>query len=84
MIAISLLALAANVGCLVLISGHRHRGVHLRPSYIFSATDVLANLGAMLAGVLVAWTGRSLPDRIIGFVIGTMILPGSIRILRLR
>jgi Co/Zn/Cd efflux system component len=84
MIGLSLLALAANVGCLVLISGHRHRGVHMCASYIFSATDVLANLGVMLAGALVAWTGGSLPDRIIGFVIGTMILPGSIRILRLR
>lgn len=56
----------------------------MRASYIFSATDVLANLGVVLAGILVAWTGSSLPDWIIGFVIGTMILLGSIRILRLR
>ena len=84
MIGISMLALAANVGCLMLISGHRDKGVHMRASYIFSANDVLANLGVILAGGLVLWSGSPLPDWIIGFVIGTMVLVGSIRILRLR
>lgn len=84
MIGISLLALAANVWCLLLISGHRHQGVHMQASYIFSANDVLANIGVILAGVLVAWSGSSLPDWIIGIVIGAMVLVGSIRILRLR
>lgn len=84
MIAISLLALAANVWCLSLISGHRDKGVHMRASYIFSANDVLANLGVILAGVLVTWSGSPLPDWIIGGLIGTMVLIGAIRILRLR
>lgn len=84
MIGISLLALAANVGCLLLISGHRDKGVHMRASYIFSANDVLANLGVILAGVLVAWSGSPLPDWIIGGLIGLMVLAGAIRILRLR
>jgi len=84
MIGVSLIALAANVWCLALISRHRDRGVHMRASYIFSANDVLANLGVILAGVLVAWTGSALPDWIIGSVIGFMVLIGAIRILRLR
>lgn len=83
MIGIALLALAANVSCLVLISRQRHRGVHMRASYIFSANDVLANLGVIVAGMLVAWTGNPLPDWVIGVVIGTMVLVGAIRILRL-
>lgn len=84
MIGVSLFALAANVWCLVLISGHRHKGVHMRASYIFSANDVLANLGVIVAGILVYWTSSPLPDWIIGLLIGTMVLIGSIRILRLR
>lgn len=84
MIVISLLALAANVWCLTLISGHRDKGIHMRASYIFSANDVLANLGVILAGVLVAWSGSPRPDWIIGCLIGAMVLIGSIRILRLR
>nr|WP_206199423.1 cation transporter [Parasulfuritortus cantonensis] len=84
MIGVSLLALAANVACLFLIAPHRGRGVHMRASYIFSANDVLANLGVILAGALVAWTGSALPDWLVGFAIGAMVLAGAVRILRLR
>jgi len=84
MIGVSLIALAANVWCLMLISRHRHQGVHMRASYIFSANDVLANLGVILAAGLVAWTGSPIPDWIIGLLIGMMVLVGAIRILRLQ
>ena len=84
MIGVSLLALAANVACLALIARHRGGGVHMRASYIFSANDVLANLGVMVAGALVAWTASPWPDRVIGCTIGFVVLIGAIRILRLR
>lgn len=84
MVGISLLALAANVTCLALISPHRETGVHMRASYIFSANDVLANLGVIIAGLLVAWTATPWPDWIIGFSIGIMVLAGAFRILRLK
>jgi Co/Zn/Cd efflux system component len=84
MIAVSALALAANVACLLLISRHRHAGVHMTASYIFSANDVIANLGVIAAGLLVSWTGSPWPDWIIGTVIGLVVLMGAVRILRLR
>ncbi|WP_231570714.1 cation transporter [Thauera sp. SWB20] len=83
MMGIALLALAANVACLVLIARHREGGVHMKASYIFSANDVVANLGVIVAGVLVAWTGSAWPDWIIGLVIGAVVLMGAVRILRL-
>jgi hypothetical protein len=84
MMGISLLALAANVACLVLIARHREGGVHMKASYIFSANDVIANLGVIAAGALVAWTGSAWPDWIIGVVIGAVVLTGAVRILRLK
>lgn len=84
MIAISLLALAANVGCLLLIAGHRHGGAHMKASWIFSTNDVLANVGVIVAGALVAWTGSRFPDLLIGTLVGCVVLLGGIRILRLR
>lgn len=83
MMGIGLLALAANVTCLLLISRKRDYGAHMRASYIFSANDVLANMGVILAGVLVAWTGSSYPDLVIGTVIGIIVLNGARRILKL-
>lgn len=84
MIAISLLALGANIACLAMISRHREGGVHMRASYIFSANDVLANLGVIAAAALVAWTASPIPDWTIGACIGVLVLVGAFRILRLR
>lgn len=84
MMAIGLLALFANVACLFLISGHRHGGAHMRASWIFSANDVLANLGVIVAGALVAWTGSPYPDLLIGTLVGLLVLNGARRILALK
>jgi Co/Zn/Cd efflux system component len=84
MMGIGLLALLANVTCLWLISGHRDGGAHMRASWIFSANDVLANLGVIVAGTLVAWSGSPWPDLLIGSVVGLLVLDGARRILMLR
>jgi Co/Zn/Cd efflux system component len=81
---IALLALAANVTCLLLIARNRHYGVHMMAVFICSANDVIANTGVIAAGALVAWTGSNVPDLVIGTVIGVVVLVGGIRILRLR
>lgn len=83
-IGVSTLALAANVGCLLLISRHRDGGAHMKASWIFSTTDVIANLGVIVAGALVAWTGSRLPDLVVGTAVGLVVLVGAVRILRLR
>lgn len=84
MMGVGAVALVANVACLLLIARHRGLGVHMKASYIFSANDVLANLGVIVAGLLVAWTGSSVPDLVIGGVIGLIVLNGARRILALR
>jgi copper chaperone CopZ len=84
MMGIGLVALVANVICLVLIAKKRDRGAHMTASYIFSANDVIANAGVIVAGALVAWTGSSYPDLLIGTVIALVVLNGARRILNLR
>jgi len=77
-------ALVANVVSLLLVARKRDRGVHMKASYIFSANDVIANLGLILAGALVAWSGSPYPDLIIGTIIGLVVLSGAYRILKLK
>ena len=84
MMAIALLALVVNATCLAVLARHREGGVHMRASWIFSTNDVIANLGVILAGALVAWTGTNTPDLIIGTLIALVVLNGARRILRLR
>ena len=84
MMGVASLALVANVTCLVLVGRHRHGGVHMKASWIFSANDVIANLGVVVGGALVAWSGSRLPDLFVGSAVGVVVLAGAIRILRLR
>ncbi|WP_346840090.1 cation transporter [Microbulbifer sp. SAOS-129_SWC] len=84
MMAVALLALLANAACLMLIARHRKGGAHMRASWIFSANDVLINLGVIAAGALVAWTGSRYPDLVIGTIVGLIVLNGARRILALK
>lgn len=82
MIVVSLVALGVNVICLMELRRHRHGEVHLQAAWIFSATDAQANLGVILAGVLVAWLETPVPDLVIGAVIAALVLRGALRIRR--
>lgn len=82
MISVGMLALVANIICLALLNKHRHGEVHMRASWIFSANDVIANLGVILGGVLVWWLGSRWPDIIVGVVVSLFILRGAWMILQ--
>lgn len=82
MIGVSVVALAANTACLYLLRKHRHGEVHMRASWIFSTTDVQANVAVILAGILVSVTTSSAPDLIVGAVVCGIVVRGGIRILR--
>ncbi|MGJ8485111.1 cation transporter [Pseudoalteromonas sp. SYSU M81236] len=77
MIGFGFVALIANVICLVLIRMQSNGEVHMRASWIFSANDVIANLGVIAAGVLVMLLDSRWPDIVIGSVIATLILRGA-------
>lgn len=84
MMGMGLLALLANVVCLILAARKQDAGAHMKASYIFSANDVIANAGVILAGFLVAVTGSNYPDLVIGVIVGLLVLNGARRILRLQ
>jgi len=82
MIAVGALALAANTACLILIAKHREGGIHMRASLIFSQNDVMANIGVIASGALVAYLGSRIPDLLIGAAISIVVIRGGIQILR--
>ncbi|VAW87172.1 Cobalt-zinc-cadmium resistance protein CzcD [hydrothermal vent metagenome] len=82
MVIVGMVALVANTICLVLIYKHRQGEVHMRASWIFSKNDVIANLGVIAAGLLVAYTGSHWPDLIIGLLIATLVTRGGLHIIK--
>jgi len=82
MMAVGVVALIANSICLMLIYKHRQGEVHMRASWIFSKNDVIANLGVICAGVLVAWLDSPWPDLVIGLVIAMLVVRGGVHIIK--
>ena len=82
MIGIGAVALIANVTCLILMSRFRHGRIHMRAAWIFSSNDVLANVGVIISGALVAILDSRLPDLLIGGAIALLVVRGGLRILR--
>jgi len=80
MIAMGLVAFAANIVCLMLIARHRNSEIHMRASWVFSKNDVIANIGVIVSGGLVALLASPLPDLIIGFAIAIIVTRGGISI----
>ncbi len=80
MIGVSIAAVIVNVTCLAVLRRHREGEVHLQAAWIFSATDVQANLAVLAAALLVSWTGSAVPDLVIGVLISALVLRGALRI----
>ena len=84
MIIVASAALAANATSMWLLSRHRKGGAHMRASWIFTTTDVIANAGVIVAAILVRVLGSNIPDLIVAVLIALVVLNGAIRILRMR
>lgn len=81
MIGIALLSLIVNTYVLRKLSPMRSGDVHLRASWIFTRADVVANLGVITSGVLVALTHSRYPDLVIGTLIGLYVIREAFEIL---
>lgn len=82
MIAVSVLALAANVAAVRILYRHRHGDVHIRAAWVFSATDVQVNLLVIVAALFVLALESAIPDLVVGAVICGLVFRSVRRILR--
>lgn len=79
---VGLIALAANVFCLVLLSRHRTADINMRSAWLCSRNDVIANVSVLLAAGGVALTGSVWPDVMVGLAIATMFGNSAFRVIR--
>ncbi len=82
MMVVATAALAANAWCLLLLRRHRAGEVHMRASWIFTRSDVLANAGVIVAGLLVWLLDSRWPDLLVGCAIIAVVVRGGLEILR--
>ena len=77
----ALLSLVVNMTVLRMLTPLRTGDVHLRASWIFTRADVVANIGVVISGVIVALTNSRYPDLIIGTAIGLYVVREAFEIL---
>ena len=82
MIGTALLSLVVNLTVLRMLAPMKSADVHLRATWLFTRADVVANVGVILAGLLVLWLRVPYPDFVIGTLIGLYVIREAIEILR--
>jgi Co/Zn/Cd efflux system component len=83
MVLVSLFALVGNAASLYLLQKKKSKEAHMEASYIFTSNDVIANIGVIIAGVVVYFTHSVYPDLIIGTIVFLLVARGAFRILKL-
>lgn len=83
MIVISIFALIGNTLSLYLLQRSRSNEAHMQASMIFTSNDVIANIGVIVAGILVYLTGSKYPDLIVGSIVFVLVGIGAYRIMQL-
>lgn len=80
MLIVAVVGLVANWFVMTKLSGHQH-DLNLRAAYLHVLGDMLASVGVVVAGVIMAVTGTYLADPIISALIGLLILVGAARVI---
>lgn len=84
MMVVASLALGANMLCIVILQkANNGQEAHIKASMIFTANDVIINLGVIAAAVLVRIFENNKPDLIIGALVFVLVSQGAWRILKL-
>ncbi|MFT6898854.1 MAG: cation diffusion facilitator family transporter [Paraglaciecola sp.] len=82
MLWISLLALAVNLFCFILLSRYRSGDINMRASWICSRNDMIANVGVIVSAALVVWLDSAIPDLVIATIIALVIVQSSLKIVQ--
>ncbi|HAT4425584.1 cation transporter [Legionella pneumophila serogroup 1] len=80
-ITIACLSLVVNGIVLYLLRRFRDGEIHLRATWIFTRADVVANLGVILSGSLIALTKTRYPDLVVGIAISLYVIKEALEIL---
>ena len=81
-IATAAVSLIVNAYVIRTLRRFRTGEVHLRAAWLFTRADVVANIGGIMAGVVVFLTGNSLADIVAGVAIGCYVMLEARQILR--
>ena len=78
--AVGLVALAANLICLQLLSKFRHSDVNMSSVWLCSRNDIIANVSVLIAAGLVHYFTSPWPDLVVGLALSALFLRSALQI----
>jgi len=82
MVAVGMLAFAANLLCLVLLWRRRGDDINMRSAWVCSRNDVVGNAGVLVAAAAVAITASPWPDIIVGLFVAGVFARSAAQVIR--
>jgi cation diffusion facilitator family transporter len=79
---VGIMALAANVACLVLLRQHREDDINMQSSWICSRNDIIANVAVIGAAFGVRAFATWWPDVLVGAGVATLFIVSALGVLR--
>jgi cobalt-zinc-cadmium efflux system protein len=75
-------AIAANLVSVRLLAGGRHESLTVRGAYLEVVGDLLGSVAVLIAGIVVVLTGWHQADAVASLVVGVLIVPRTVALLR--
>ena len=77
-----IIGLVGNVAAIAVLAGGREANLNLRAAFLEVVNDALGSLGVIVAAIVIRTTGWTRADAVAAIVIGVLIVPRAIRLLR--
>ncbi len=82
MIAVAAVGIVINTATALLFLRGRREDLNIRSAFLHMLADAAISAGVVVAGVLIAWTGRTVIDPMVSLAIAAIILVGTWSLLR--
>ena len=77
-----IIGLAGNAVALLVLAAGRHSSFNLRAAFLEVLNDALGSVAVIVAAIVIALTGWTRADAIVSLLIGALIIPRTLRLLR--
>ena len=82
MVVFGAVGLAGNLASMAVLNGRRAGNLNMRAAFLEVANDALGSVAVLLAALVIATTGWLRADALVSLLIGVLILPRTLRLLR--
>jgi len=82
LVVFGVIGLVGNLASMAVLAGRRDANLNLRAAFLEVLNDALGSVGVIVAAIVIATTGWQRADSVAALLIGALILPRAVRLLR--